>query len=592
LHCVYFLIYLLFKMTRLFLLLAFILGSFVTLFAQQRLHRCGYDHAVQQRNQQFPRYKQQIDNVFDAASKLGMQQQYQRTVNTIPVAVHVVWKTPDQRLSECEIIEQIEVLNEDFRRQNLDASNLRPIFNSIAADTEIDFRLDSIIWTQSNIDFGTLGPFGGLFPDPNSIDSVKSVCPGLDPNQYLNIWITNLGAGGLLGYAYPPDSLPNWPAGTSASSPDKEGVVLHYEIVGRSNSVTFGGGFGAPPTTIQTQGRTATHEVGHYLGLRHIWGDGAQSPGSPFPQPSCSVDDGVGDTPNCLDRSEFDCDTTKNSCDSTLVGDMPDMIENYMDYSAESCMNTFTVGQKNLMKGVLNGPRAGLSTTPVKTRPNNDAILNAQNLLVSATCANSFSASTTNASISLPFATSCNTTSLHDVWFSFTATSSSLDLEFSNIVDNNGGTANLGYEVFEGSCDSLVSITCDSATTLPLTNLLVGEMYYVRAYSLDNMTSHDFDVCLRGTITNTEEFYSNNSISIYPNPTTSSITVELENKLDITGHIELKNYLGQSISNRVQIDSQDNQVQISLQNQPNGIYLVELVLESGQTLTKKVVLQR
>lgn len=577
-------------MKKLFLLL--VLTGIIPVFsyAQQPIHKCGYDHAINQREQQYPGYKQHIDNVFDAAAKLGMQ--HQRVVHTVPVAVHIVWKTPEQRLSECEIIEQIEVLNEDFRRQNADASNLRAIFNPIAADTEINFRLDSIIWTQSNVDFHTLGPFGGLFPDPTSIDSVKSVSPGLNTSQYLNIWITNLGSNGLLGYAYPPDSLPNWPAGTGASSPDKEGVVLHYEIVGRSNSATFGGGFGGPATTVQTQGRTATHEVGHYLGLRHIWGDGTQGGGSPFPQPSCSVDDGIGDTPNCLDRSNFDCDTTKNSCDSTLVGDMPDMIENYMDYSAESCMNSFTVGQKNLMKGVLNGPRAGLATAPTKVRPNNDAILNAQNLLVSAVCANSFTATTTGSSISMPFATTCNTSALHDVWFTFTATNSSLDLEFSNIIDKNGGTANLGYEILEGRCDSLVSITCDSATTLPLTNLNIGQTYYIRAYSLINATSHDFDICLRGTITNTEEFYSNNSISVYPNPTTGVITVELEHVIDIAGHIQLKNYLGQAISNRVAINSQDQQVQISLQNQPNGIYLIELVLESGQTISKKVVLQR
>ena len=132
-----------------------------TLLAQQPIHRCGYDHAVYHLNQKHPGYKQHVDNVFDAAQKLGLQTQHQRTTHTIPVAVHVVWQTTTDRVPECKISEQIYILNEDYRRQNVDASNLRNVFSGIAADTEIELRLDTIIWTQSNINLATLGPFGG-----------------------------------------------------------------------------------------------------------------------------------------------------------------------------------------------------------------------------------------------------------------------------------------------------------------------------------------------------------------------------------------------------------------------------------------------
>ena len=115
-----------------------------------------------------------------------------------------------------------------------------------------------------------------------------------------------------------------------------------------------------------------------------------------------------------------------------------------MDYSAESCMNTFTTGQKNLMKGVLNGPCAGLSTTPTKVRPNNDAVLNALPVAINPACTGSGTASTTTgASITLPYTTACNNATPNDVWFSFTAVASDIDLTLSNIVATNGTSTTL-----------------------------------------------------------------------------------------------------------------------------------------------------
>lgn len=580
-------------MKLIFLTTIFLLCSLISTHAQNTWHKCGFDHVIQQQEQQHPGYKQHIDAVFDEAIRIGQQTQYNRVTHTIPVAVHIVWKTPNEKLSECTINEQLEILNEDYRRQNADASNLRPIFNSIAADTEIEFRLDTIIWTQSNVDFATLGPFGGLFPDPTSIDSVKGTSMPLDPDQYLNIWVLNLGSGGLLGYAYPPDSLPNWPAGTAAPSKNKEGVVLHYEIVGGAKSVTISGAFGAPPTTINTQGRTAVHEVGHYLGLRHIWGDGAG--GGIFPQPSCSVDDGIGDTPNCLDRSSFDCDTTKNSCDTTLINDMPDMVENYMDYSSESCMNSFTTGQKTLMKGVLNNSRAGLATTPIKTRPIYDAVYNAQMLAVNtgSTCASTFSATNLNASISIPDAP-CLGTIANDVWFSFTATSADLILEVSNVTNLAGTSMAMAYELFEGTCDSLNSLGCGNAGNNALSGLSTGAVYYLRIYSLSTTDVHNFDICLRNnnlvSIDQIEQIL-NQSVRLSPNPTSGNINIEIDDNISFEGFLSVKNVLGQTISPPISIDNNNRQYTLSLANESNGLYLIELQM-NNYTITKKVLLQK
>jgi hypothetical protein len=151
----------------------------------------------------------------------------------------------------------------------------------------------------------------------------------------------------ILGYATPPANLPNWPAGGVGDLID--GVVLQFQIVGDNNPNTISAGGGE----YVSKGRTAVHEVGHYLGLRHIWGDDT----------NCAGNDGIDDTPSAADQSDTDCDTTKNTCVDNINGvDLPDMIENYMDYSAETCQNSFTKGQVDLMRSVIQNQRVLLSS--------------------------------------------------------------------------------------------------------------------------------------------------------------------------------------------------------------------------------------
>lgn len=259
-------------------------------------------------------------------------------VVTIPVVVHVVYAESEQNISTAQIESQIRILNEDFRRLNADAVNTPMVFDPVAADIEIEFCLATIDPLGNPTD-GITRTATDVPAFSFSDDDVKSSASGgKDPwpaDQYMNFWVCSLD-GGTLGYA-------QFPGG----SPTTDGIVVDYQYVGDIGTAT------AP----FDKGRTATHEVGHYLNLRHIWGDGA-----------CTFDDLVEDTPAAGEPNYtgLPCDFPgPNTCDTGL-GDPPDMFMNYMDYSLDACFNMFTLGQKDRMRAVLTsgGARYGLTTSP------------------------------------------------------------------------------------------------------------------------------------------------------------------------------------------------------------------------------------
>lgn len=264
----------------------------------------------------------------------------------IPVVVHVLYNpsVPEQNIPDSVIHSQIDVLNEDFQRLNANAVNTRPEFDSIAVDLNISFCLASS------------DPQGGSTTGINRVsttadfaftafsNNVKRTIDGgqdpWDPAHYLNIWVCDmsfLGQPLVLGYAqFPLSSQESIDLGAVV---DNDGVVIQYQYFGRTND---------PNTFPNNLGRTTTHEVGHWLGLRHIWGDG-----------DCSQDDMVEDTPSSSSQSQFDCNFSKNSCNDSADpywngNDPHDMVENYMDYSADECMNMFSAGQSTRIWAFLN----------------------------------------------------------------------------------------------------------------------------------------------------------------------------------------------------------------------------------------------
>ena len=264
--------------------------------------------------------------------------QRSQLVVTIPVVFHILYNTAAENISEAQVLSQLEILNEDFRRLNADQDNVW----SQAADTQIEFCLasqdpngnptDGILRVPTNLtSFGTNDAM--KFTSQGGSDAWPA-------SDYMNFWVCDLGSS-LLGYA----QFPGGPAST-------DGIVCNYTATGST-------GTASAPFDL---GRTATHEVGHYLNLRHIWGDGG-----------CGASDFVDDTPDS-DGPNYGCALGSAACGTT------DMVQNYMDYSDDACMNLFTQGQSDRMNALFapGGARASLVSSPGCTPAVPDFALDAQ----------------------------------------------------------------------------------------------------------------------------------------------------------------------------------------------------------------------
>lgn len=310
--------------------LAFFLLAVLALNAQEQ-QTCGMDEI----------YKETIANnpsvlknqkLFNEEAQLQTKKTHRKSgaVSIIPVVFHIIHNTGSSNISDAQIEDALRILNEDFRRLNASAANTRDIFKGVAADMEIEFRL-----ARKDPNGNCTNGIVRIFDEEtaNGSDSIKkkSYWPS---DKYLNIWvvdnITNptFGKIGLSGYAQYP-----W-----INRPETDGIVIRHF------------GLGSIGTSSIKNSKTITHEVGHWLGCLHTFNDG------------CMVGDSVADTPPCTKRTSFlFCDTSINTC-NTDNPDLPDQIENYMDYVIGSCPNMFTIGQKARMDATLINWRPLIST--------------------------------------------------------------------------------------------------------------------------------------------------------------------------------------------------------------------------------------
>lgn len=251
----------------------------------------------------------------------------------IPVVVHVIHNgTPEgvaANVPDSQIFEQIRILNEDFRRLNADTVRTPAEFRPVAADANIEF----VLAKQDPSGLPTTGIVRLQGPktiyNPNTDPVLIGQLSQWNPAEYMNVYVVPL-VQPFIGYAsFPTSDLPG--LNFSPTPAIIDGVTIDYRFFGRGGN-----------SSSASQGRTATHEVGHYLGLRHIWGDGG-----------CGVDDFVTDTPD-QDNSNTACSANPSrfSCGTN------NMIQNYMDYTPDACMNIFTRGQVERFNVVLaNSPR-------------------------------------------------------------------------------------------------------------------------------------------------------------------------------------------------------------------------------------------
>jgi len=236
---------------------------------------------------------------------------------TIKTVVNVVYNTDEQNISQSQIVSQFTAMNKDFRATNPDKSGTPAPWLGLVTDSRIQFKLVKVTRTKTT-------QTGFTHDDQVKKPSTGGIAP-FQPNTHLNLWVSAL-TGGLLGYA-------QFPGGPSAT----DGVVINYQSFG-----TIG--------TAQDpfkKGRTATHEIGHYFNLRHIWGD----------TPDCSGSDMVADTPNCAGPNTGMPSWPHVTCNNGPNGDM---FMNYMDYTDDNGMFMFTSQQVVRIRTALETMRTGL----------------------------------------------------------------------------------------------------------------------------------------------------------------------------------------------------------------------------------------
>jgi Pregnancy-associated plasma protein-A/Secretion system C-terminal sorting domain len=254
------------------------------------------------------------------------RQAHDRNSVVIPVVFHIVWNDQVENISDALLLSQIDALNRDFNAENQDIQNVPEEFSALVANIGIRFcvasRVENGVRQQGIIRVHT------EVTEIGSKENLYSTSAGgsdaWNADNYLNIWVANVGSI-ISGFA----SYPN------LVQKEKDGIVIHPKFVGLNGSSSFG------------LGRTLTHEVGHYFGLRHLWGDDL----------ICETDDGIADTPpqktsygGCPKFPQYSCGHSN-------------MFMNFMDYTDDNCMYFFTNGQKNQILATIDNERSGLGSS-------------------------------------------------------------------------------------------------------------------------------------------------------------------------------------------------------------------------------------
>lgn len=504
---------------------------------------------------------------------------------TLPVVFHVIYYEGDsakQNVPDSVLISQLEVLNEDYRRMNADTINTRDIFKPMAADIGIEFVLATVDpdGNPTNGITRTKTTTDGFNP-LTGFDKMKaSATGGVDPwpaDKYFNIWICDMSFFGqvfVLGYAQFP-----------GDNPLTDGVVFQYQHVGRNNNLA---------TAPANKGRTASHEVGHWLGLRHIWGDGP-----------CDSTDYVYDTPSAADKSQSDCNKNKNTC-TDFPYDYPDMVENYMDYSADACMNTFTKGQAQRMWSMINLHRTGL----LSSDKHGGSYINILPSIKGVTCPNSCDGE-------ISFTAYGGVPPYSYLWSNNDTTNSISGLcegEYTLTVTdslNNSNTVTFVLTTPEELAAQISSTnsSCDTCATGTLTasatNIKGNATYSWNTNPVQNTeaatnllpgsyTVTIMDVCdtivltdsVKANPTSINHISISDNMRIFPNPTTEKLSIEFTIPTNAV-EIRVYNPMGQIIKSTFEKQSTNSIYSLDLSENKSGLYIIEI--KAGNDIIRKKI---
>jgi len=322
-----------------------ILGNILHLNAQNRCGSSQYMNHILQSNPSLQSYQQHIEKFIqsrvnhNSVASISARPAAPVTIK-IPVIVHIIYHVAEENISDDAIHSQMSALNRDYRRMNADSVNTPSCFKPSAADCNIEFELARVD-PQGRATAGierVYSPVAKWDGDDRMKYKSGYGANAWNSDSYLNIWVCNMND--LLGYS-----------SIMGEAKELDGVVINYTVF---NDLNDGGAYNS--------GRTAVHEIGHWLGLKHIWGD-----------EDCG-DDKVEDTPKQSTYTSGCPGGVRTSCGNAPYGDM---YMNFMDYTNDPCMNLFTKGQSDRMRALFDdgGFRHSLLQSGALGEPNIQEIL-------------------------------------------------------------------------------------------------------------------------------------------------------------------------------------------------------------------------
>lgn len=293
-------------------------GASMQVTAQESSFKCGLPHQLQQLYADNPQLALDYEHLVSQYKETTIVNGKKRTLYRIPIVFHIVHEYGSENISDAQIIDQMAILNRDYRKLNADTSLVVPAFDTLIADATIEFELAKLD-PYGNCTNGIEHIYTHL---SNSSDDYSKLNQWHRAN-YLNVWVVNtIGEAGVAGYAY-------YPTATTGGFFFADGIIILNDYVGSIG------------TSNTYSSRALTHEIGHYLGLAHTWGN------TNDPAVACG-DDGVEDTP--ITKGHNSC-SAFDLADSTCVPGIIENTQNYMEYSY--CSHMFTIDQALFMHNVL-----------------------------------------------------------------------------------------------------------------------------------------------------------------------------------------------------------------------------------------------